>query len=586
MSVADILSLFSGIALFLFGMTLMGDNLKKVAGNSLELILYKLSGSPLKGILLGTGVTAVIQSSSATSVMVVGFVNSGMMKVKQAIGVIMGAIIGTSITGWIISLSSIDSSASGILELFSTESLTAIIAIIGIILRMFTKHSKQKSIGDIMLGFAVLMFGMKTMSGSVAGLRDSQTFINLLTNFSNPVIGILVGTAFTAVIQSASAAVGILQALSSTGAITFSIALPILMGIAIGASVPVILSALGASSDGKRSAWSYLIIDLIGCVVISILYYGLGLIFNFTIDHLVLNTFSIALVNTVFRVLMIVLLAPFIKQIEKLTRILIKDNEEEEKWDEDRLEERFLGHPTLALEQTRIVINQMAERTLDNVCRACELLTKYDDKAFKKVNSKEEIIDRYADKLSTYLVKVTKKELNSEQNNTASKYLQSLVDFERIGDHALNIAEAANEVFENKVSFSSAGKIELANIITAIQDMLKMTVEAFINNEIEKAQSIEPFEQAIDDLCSEMKENHIERIREGKCTLEHGIIFNDLLADFERIADHCENIAVEILETVEGTHDSHVIKTKLHNSYKEEFDKLYNEYMAKYQIAK
>lgn len=584
MSVANVLSLLSGVALFLFGMTLMGDNLKKVAGNSLELILYKLSSSPLKGILLGAGVTAVIQSSSATSVMVVGFVNSGMMKVKQAIGVIMGAIIGTSITGWIISLSSIGGSASGLLEIISTDSITAIIAIVGIILRMFSKYSKQKSIGDIMLGFAVLMFGMKAMSSSVAGLRDSEVFINLLTNFSNPLIGVLVGAGFTAIIQSASAAVGILQALSSTGVITFSVALPILMGIAIGASVPVILSSLGASSDGKRAAWSYLLIDVIGCVIISILYYGLGSIFNLAINNLVLNTFSIALVNTIFRVLMIVFLAPFIDQIEKLTRILIKDNEEEEKWDEDKLEERFIIHPAIALEQTRIVINQMADRVLDNIDRACSLLTNYDDKIFNKVNTKEDIIDRYADKLSTYLVKLTKKELDSKQNATASKYLQAVVDFERIGDHALNIAEAANNIHENKVEFSKEGKKELNTIVTAIHDILEMTIEAFKNNDVKLAEMVEPFEQVIDDLCDKMKNNHINRIREGKCTLEHGIVFNDILADFERISDHSENIAVEVIEADKGTYDSHVIKTELFNTNKDKFNELYNNYAEKYGI--
>ena len=584
MSVANTLSLFCGIALFLFGMTLMGDNLKKVAGNSLEIILYKLSSSPLKGILLGAGVTAVIQSSSATSVLVVGFVNSGMMKVKQAIGVIMGAIIGTSITGWIVSLSSLGGSTKGLLEIVSADSITAIIAIVGIIIRMSSKHSKQKSIADIMLGFAVLMVGMKTMSSSVSGLRESATFVSLLTSFSNPILGILAGAVFTAIIQSASAAVGILQALSSTGVITFEIALPILMGVAIGASVPVILSSLGASSDGKRSAWSYLFIDLIGCIIISVLYYGIGFVIRLSINDLVLDTFSIALLNTIFRLVMIILLAPFIKQIDKLTQLFIKDDDEDERWEEDKLEDRFIVHPALALEQTRIVINQMAERTLDNFDRACTLLNKYDEKIFKKVEVKEDILDKYTDKLSEYLVKVTKKELSSEQNANASKYLQALVDFERIGDHAYNISEVATNIQENKVKFSDVGKNDIGSLIKTIHDILDMTVNAFINNKVDIARQIEPFEQVVDDMCDEMKANHIDRIREGKCTLEHGIVFNDLLVDFERIADHCENIAVEIIEASEGTHDSHVIKTSLHDMNKEEFDRLYNEYSQKYRV--
>ena len=584
MGITNVLELLSGVSLFLFGMTLMGDSLKKVAGNSLELILYKLSSSPLKGILLGAGVTAIIQSSSATSVMVVGFVNSGMMKTKQAISIIMGAIIGTSITGWIISLSSIQSSSSGLFELLSTESITAIIAIVGIVLRMFSKHSKQKATGDIMLGFAVLMFGMRAMSGSVEGLRESQTFINLLIGFANPFVGILIGAGFTAIIQSASASVGILQALSSTGVITFDIALPILLGIAIGASLPVILSSFGATVESKRTAWSYLVIDVLGGIVIAILYYGIDLFINTNIGEVVLNTFSIALVNTIVRVIMIVLLAPFITLIEKITQKIVKDTEEDDRWEEDKLEERFLAHPSIALEQTRTVMIQMAQITEKNVYRACELITTYDDKMFKKVNNKEDVIDAYADKLGTYLVKITRKELTKQQNASAAEYLQALTDFERIGDHALNIAEAANEIVENKVHFSDDGVKEIGNIVKAICEMISTTVTAFVESDPSLSHKIEAFEQVIDDLCDQMKSNHTERMRKGNCTLEHGIIFNNLLVDFERISDHCENIAVEILETVEDTHDAHTIKTEFHDKNIEEFKRLYKEYSEKYNI--
>ena len=585
MSIADVLSLFSGIALFLFGMTLMGDSLKKVAGNSLEVILYKLAGSPIKGILLGTGVTAAIQSSSATSVMVVGFVNSGMMKVKQAIGVIMGAIIGTSITGWIISLSSIGGSG-GVLELLSTETITAITAIVGIILRLFSKYSKQRTIGEILLGFSVLMLGMHTMSSSVAGLRESETFINLLTKFSNPLLGILVGALFTALIQSASAAVGILQALSNTGAINFAIAFPVLMGIAIGASLPVILSALGATSNGKRSAWSYLVIDALGCVVVGIIYYGINAFVAFDINTIQMNTFSIALVNTIFRVVMIGLLAPFIGLIEKITKLIVKTDDEEEVFDGDKLEERFIAHPALALEQTRLVINKMAELTRDNLNQANRLVFSYDEKEFNKVNSNEDLIDRYADKLGTYLVQVTRKELDKKQNIAASEYLQALVDFERVGDHALNIAETANEIFEKKISFSQEGENETGIMVSAINDIVDMTVSSFINDDVELAYKIEPFEQVIDDLCDKMKDNHLERIRNGQCTLEHGIVFNDLLVNYERVADHCENIAVEIIETKKESRESHKIKTELKDTNKELFDLLYKEYLEKYDIKK
>lgn len=585
MTVKNVLDLFSGVALFLFGMTLMGDSLKKVAGSSLELILYKLAGSPLKGILLGTGVTAVIQSSSATSVMVVGFVNSGMMKIKQAIGVIMGAIIGTSITGWIVSLSSIESSGSNVLSLLSTDTLTAIIAIIGIGLRMFSKHTKQKHIGEIMLGFAVLMFGMKMMSNSVAGLRNSEEFINLLLNFSNPIIGILFGAGFTAIIQSASAACGILQALSATGAISFDVALPILMGIAIGASVPVIISSIGANIEARRSAWSYLIIDVLGCSVVGILYYGLSLFIDFGISGLILDTFSIALVNTILRIIMIVLLVPFIGLIQKIAEKLIKsDEEEDERYEEDKLEERFLDHPTIAIEQTRIVLNQMSEIVRNNIFRACEIVRDFDEKKYKKVYNKEEVVDKYCDKIGTYLVKITRRELDRQQNTDVSKYLQVIGDLERISDHAVNIADGAKKMVEEKIKFSKTADEEIKTLVIAIQDMAVITMEALLNNDDNLAIKIGPFEQLIDDIVDKMKDNHIERIRQGKCTLEQGIIFNDLLTDFERVADHLENIAIEIVETNDNSLERHKYKNEIIEARKEQFNMLLNQYKEKYKI--
>lgn len=583
MGISNVLALFSGVALFLYGMTLMGDGLKKVAGKSLEVILYKLSSNPLKGILLGAGVTAVIQSSSATSVMVVGFVNSKMMKVKQAIGIIMGAIIGTSITGWIISLSSIEGS-SGILELLSTESLTAVIAIIGIYLRMFCKHTKQKQIGDIMMGFAVLMFGMKYMSSSVSGLRNSPLFIDLLTNFSNPLIGILVGALFTAVIQSASAAVGILQALSITGAITFEVALPMLMGIAVGASLPVLLSALGASSDGKRSAFAYLLVDVLGAVVIGVIFYALNAVIGFSFLKVSLTTVGIALLNTIYRVIMVVMLAPAISLIEKMCKMVIKDDEEDELYEEDRLEERFIAHPALAIEQCRITINNMATITRDNICNACNLLNGYSDKAFSKISKKEDIIDRYADKLGTYIVKVTRKELDKEQNGEVSKYLHTIEDFERIGDHGMNIAEAFQDLDQKKCSFTDEAKKELSTLILAVEDMLTLTVEAFVNNDLKLAYSIDPFEAVVDELCDKLKLGHVERLKKGNCTIEAGIAFNDLITDLERIGDHCNNVFISMLEQEIDDYDVHQIRNTFSNSQIEDYNKLLETYKIKYSV--
>lgn len=583
MGISNVLALFSGVALFLYGMTLMGDGLKKVAGKSLEVILYKLSSNPIKGILLGAGVTAVIQSSSATSVMVVGFVNSKMMKVKQAIGIIMGAIIGTSITGWIISLSSIEGS-SGILELLSTESLTAVIAIIGIYLRMFCKHTKQKQIGDIMMGFAVLMFGMKYMSSSVSGLRNSPLFIDLLTNFSNPLVGILVGALFTAVIQSASAAVGILQALSITGAITFEVALPMLMGIAVGASLPVLLSALGASSDGKRSAFAYLLVDVLGAVVIGVIFYALNAVIGFSFLKVSLTTVGIALVNTIYRVIMVVMLAPGISLIEKMCKLVIKDDEEDELYEEDRLEERFIAHPALAIEQCRITINNMATITRDNICNACNLLNGYTDKAFSKINKKEDIIDRYADKLGTYIVKVTRKELDKEQNGEVSKYLHTIEDFERIGDHGMNIAEAFQDLDQKKCSFTDEAKKDLSTLILAVEDMLTLTVEAFINNDLKLAYSIDPFEAVVDELCDKLKLGHVERLKKGDCTIEAGIAFNDLITDLERIGDHCNNVFISMLEQEIDDYDVHQIRNTFSKSQIEDYNKLLEAYKIKYSV--
>lgn len=584
MSISNVLALFSGVALFLYGMTLMGDGLKKVAGNSLEVILYKLSSNPLKGIALGAGVTAVIQSSSATSVMVVGFVNSKMMKVKQAIGIIMGAIIGTSITGWIVSLSSIEGS-SGILELLSTDSLTAIIAIIGIYLRMFCKHTRQKQIGDIMMGFAVLMFGMKAMSSSVSGLRNSEVFINMLTNFSNPLIGILVGALFTAVIQSASAAVGILQALSATGAITFEVAFPMLMGIAVGASLPVLLSALGASSDGKRSAFAYLLVDVLGAVIIGVLFYSLNMFMHFSFVEMSLNTVSIALLNTVYRVIMVLMLAPCIGLIEKICRIIVKDDEEEEElYEEDRLEERFIAHPALAIEQCRITINNMALITRDNICNACALLDGFSDKGFKKVEKKEDIIDRYADKLGTYMVKVTRKELNKQQNSEISKYLHTIEDFERIGDHGMNIAEAIRDLDQKKLGFTDEAKKELSSLVLAVEDMLTLTAEAFINNDLKLAYSINPFESVVDDICEKLKLNHVERLKKGDCTIEAGIAFNDLITDLERIGDHCNNVFISMLEQEMDDYDMHQIKNTFTTDQIRDYNQLLETYKVKYSV--
>lgn len=584
MSVADVISLLGGIALFLFGMSLMGEGLKKVAGSRLELVLYKLSSTPLKGVLLGTGVTAVIQSSSATSVMVVGFVNSGMMKVKQAIGVIMGAILGTSVTGWILCLSSLEG-GSGVVQLLSTEVLTGIVAVVGIILRMFTGKTSNRYAGEILLGFAVLMYGMSAMSGAVSPLRESEAFIRILTSFSNPVLGILVGLAFTSVLQSASAAVGILQALAITGAVTFEVALPIVMGIAIGAAVPVLLSALGANLNGKRTAFIYLLIDVLGVLIWALLFYGANAIIHFTFLDTVLSSVSIALMNTLFRLATVIVLLPCIGLMERMVELLFPDDgSAAEEQEMDRLEERFLQHPALSIEQSRLVTNSMAERAEGNLLMAVGLRNRWSDKDFRMVGETESVIDRYEDKLGTYLMKITSKSLSQSQSEEVSKYLHTISDFERISDHALNISEAAKEIHDKDLQFSPEACHELDVIESAVREILSVAVGAFVENDPQRAARVEPLEEIIDGLCDEMKSHHVDRLQSGSCTLNQGFVFNDLLTNYERVADHCSNIAVAIIELESDSFDTHEYLNSVRAMKSSSFARYYEEYKQEYHL--
>ena len=584
MSVADVISLLGGIALFLFGMSLMGEGLKKVAGSRLELVLYKLSSTPLKGVLLGTGVTAVIQSSSATSVMVVGFVNSGMMKVKQAIGVIMGAILGTSVTGWILCLSSLEG-GSGVVQLLSTEVLTGIVAVVGIILRMFTGKTSNRYVGEILLGFAVLMYGMSAMSGAVSPLRESEAFIRILTSFSNPVLGILVGLAFTSVLQSASAAVGILQALAITGAVTFEVALPIVMGIAIGAAVPVLLSALGANLNGKRTAFIYLLIDVLGVLIWALLFYGANAIIHFTFLDAVMSSVSIALMNTLFRLATVIVLLPCIGLMERMVELLFPDDgSAAEEQEMDRLEERFLQHPALSIEQSRLVTNSMAERAEGNLLMAVGLRNRWSDKDFRMVGETESVIDRYEDKLGTYLMKITSKSLSQSQSEEVSKYLHTISDFERISDHALNISEAAKEIHDKDLQFSPEACHELDVIESAVREILSIAVGAFVENDPQRASRVEPLEEIIDGLCDEMKSHHVDRLQSGSCTLNQGFVFNDLLTNYERVADHCSNIAVAIIELESDSFDTHEYLNSVRAMKSSSFARYYEEYKQEYHL--
>ena len=585
MSIANLISLLSGIALFLFGMALMGDGLKKVAGNKLEVLLFRLTGSPLKGFLLGTGVTAVIQSSSATSVMVVGFVNSGMMRVRQAISIVMGAILGTSITGWIICLSDLGG-GGGWIDLFSTATLTGIISVVGIVLRMFSKSQTKRHIGDILMGFAVLMFGMSAMSGAVSPLRSDPTFLRILTTFSNPMLGILFGTLFTCVLQSASAAVGILQALASTGVIDFSMALPIIMGIAIGAALPVLLSAIGANVDGKRTAMVYLVVEVVGVIFWAAAFYLVNAFVQFDFMSMTMSSVSIAFVNTLFRFVKVVILLPFIDVIEKVVDLLVKDKPvQAEATDETiRLEERFIQHPALAIEQSRITINSMAAEAQENLAEAVRLLHHYSDEGYRTVVEMEQVVDRYEDRLGSYLVKLTGQELSSKQNEDASKFLHTISDFERISDHALNIAQTAKEMREKSIVFSDDALRELAVLESALAEIVHITVNAFIRNDLSLASRVEPLEELIDDLCDELKLHHVDRLQKGHCTLLNGFLFNDLLTNYERVADHCSNIAVAMIELESDSFDTHEYLSSIKEMKSDTYERYYEEYSQQYHL--
>ena len=584
MNLSNVISLLGGAALFLFGMTLMGDGLKKVAGNKLELILYRLSGTFLKGLLLGTGVTAVIQSSCATSVMTVGFVNAGMMKVKRSVSVILGAILGTSVTGWVICLSYIEGGGN-LKTLLSTATLTGVIAVVGIILRMFTKDLTRRHIGDILMGFAVLMFGMSAMSGAVSGLGDSPAFIRLLTGLSNPLLGILAGAVFTAALQSASAAVGIVQALSVTGALQVKHALPLLMGIAIGAGAPVLLAAVGARADGKRAALIYPVANVLGVGVTGAVFYTLNAFLHFSFLDMAVNPFSAAAVNSFLRLAIVAMLAPLSGVLLKIVTALVKEKEEPGRTGPAlRLEERFLTHPALAIEQCREAVSAMALLSKKSVGKAIKLIFDYTEEDFRKVEKMEEDGDVYEDRLGAYLMGLTGREMTEKQNAVVTEFLHTLTDYERISDHALNLAENAREIHEKNIRFSDAAVKEISSLSAAVNEILHLSVRAFQTDDADAAARVEPLEQVIDDLCDEIKRRHIERIRAGQCAYQQGFVYNDILTNLERVADHCSNLAIAVIERKENMYDAHGYVNRLRAADSPEFRAAFDEFKERYAL--
>lgn len=547
---ANAIKLFSGIAFFLFGMKLMGNGLKRVAGDKLEMVLYRMTNTPLKGVLLGTIVTLVIQSSSATTVMVVGFVNSGMMQVVQAIGVIMGANIGTSITGWILCLSYVGG-GSGIAALLSTATISGIVAVIGVIMYMFSKKMIRQNIGGILLGFSVLMAGMQTMSSAVASVKDSEVFMNAMTMFSNPIVGILLGIVITAVLQSASASVGILQALSITGAISFAVAFPVTLGIGVGAACPVLLSAIGTGRDGQRTALVYLLDDVFGMVIWGSVFYLINAVVGgLPFMGVTMNPVSIALVNTIYRVLTVAVLAPFIKAIEKLVRILIKDRPEDEEFraDFELMEERFLEFPAIAIEHSRQVGHKMVKKAWKNVQRAMGLLWEYDEIGYQKVENRYLEVEKYGEKMTGFLTKLMTKKITETQTKEVAGLFHGISEFKRIGDHAISIARNVQRMYDTQVEFSDAGKKDLMCLNDLISEIVDVTVEAFDSNDASRAEEIIKRFREVEIVCAELRRKHLKRIKKGKCGVIQTQFFDTITVDLERIAVCCDYIAASLME--------------------------------------
>ena len=557
----SILTLIGGLALFLYGMNAMGDGLAKVSGGKLEKILENLTSSPIKAVLLGAAVTGVIQSSSATTVMVVGFVNSGIMKLSQAVGVIMGANIGTTVTSWILSLTGIESD-NFLIRLFKPTSFSPILAIIGVVLILFVNNSKKKDIGTIFIGFAILMYGMDMMSSAVKPLAEVPAFTNLLLKFSNPLLGVLAGAVLTAVIQSSSASVGILQALCLTGAVPFSAALPIIMGQNIGTCITAILSAIGAKKNAKRAAAVHLYFNLIGTVIFMTVFYIINAFAGFSFFHQAATPAGIAVIHSVFNITATIILLPFSKGLEKLACLTIRDKKEELSVSaEDKefvtLEPRFLEKPAFAVERSRSAARKMAEESHDALFTALKLVDKYSDDDAERVQDMESRVDRYEDELGTYLVKLSHKDISEADSHSLSIMLHCIGDFERISDHAINIMESAQELHEKGLQFSENAKKDLEVLGEAVEDIINTAYEVFDRQDLQLAKKIEPLEEVIDELSREVKRRHVQRLRSGECTIEMGFILSDITTCLERVADHCSNIGVCVTQVNEDLYDTH-----------------------------
>ena len=585
MTIFDALTLICGLALFLYGMDVMGDALKKSAGNQLKAWLGKMTSNQFKGFLLGLGVTAVIQSSSATTVMVVGFVNSGVMTLTQAVGVIMGANVGTAVTSWITGLSGLGAggeSVSSALKWLKPDAWMPILALIGIVLVMMSKRDKKKAVGAILLGFSVLMVGMDLMADAVAGLKDSESFRSILTMFENPIMGVLAGLVLTAIVQSSSASVGILQSLTTTGAITFGAAIPIVMGQNIGTCVTAMISSVGATKNGKRAALAHLYFNIISVVVWLSLFYLVDAIVDFSFMEKAIDMWGVAFVHTFFKVLAVALITPFTKYLEKLAVLSVREKDDESP--ASRLDERLLATPAVGVQVASEVVAEMAEEACSSLIESLSLLDTYDIKRADAVRASEGEVDKMEDALGTYLVKLGAQSTTDQDSHAITMLLHIIGDFERISDHAVNVVESAEELRDKKLSFSAEANRELGVLRSAVSEILRITSDAFTKGNMTEAAQVEPLEEVVDDLRDAIKRNHVLRLQKNECSIEHGFILSDLLTNLERVADHCSNIAGCILEiTKEGGLEMHKYLASVREGG-EEYNRMFAEYSAKYAL--
>ena len=583
MNIFGILTMIGGLAMFLYGMSVMGGGLEKMSGGKLERILESLTSNPFKAVLLGAGVTAVIQSSSATTVMVVGFVNSGIMKLSQAIGIIMGANIGTTVTSWLLSLTGIESS-NFLISMLKPSSFSPVLALIGIIMYMSGKD-KKKDIGEILLGFAILMFGMETMSDAVKPLADVPEFTDILTMFNNPVFGVLAGALLTAVIQSSSASVGILQALSATGVITYGSAIPIIMGQNIGTCVTALISSVGANKNARRAAMVHLYFNIIGVTLFLAIFYGANLLLDFAFVNETVTAWGIAVVHSIFNLTATAVLLPFANGLEKLAILTIPDDAEKESF--ALLDERLLNTPAVAVARAHSATADMAELARVGVMQAMSLTHTWDDTLAQKVRDEESKVDQYEDALGTYLVKLSSRELNHADSQSVNTLLHTISDFERISDHSVNLLESAQEMHTKEINFSTDAREELQVLEDAVQDVLNRTTDAFRKDDLHLASKIEPLETVVDELVRAIKARHVARLQAGSCSIEYGFVLEDLLTNYERVCDHCSNVAVAQIEVAQDSFDTHAYLNDLRSGHastkeSEQFQRRLNRYRERY----